>query len=74
MQPLIAVPAVAALVYRAWSRNSLTPLGIVTAIVTAIIHTIHPWSIFFALLALFFLLGTAVTKVRFNATIPSPPL
>lgn len=64
MQPLIAVLATLALVYRAWSKKSLTPVGMVTAVVTAVVHTIHPWSVFFILLALFFLLGNAVTKVR----------
>lgn len=63
MHPYIAVPATCALVYRAWSRKSLTPAGIVTAALTAIVHAIHPWSIFFALLVVFFLAGTAVTKV-----------
>ena len=63
MQPLIAVPAVAILVLRAYSNNSLTPLGIVVAALTAVVHAIHPWSIFFALLVVFFLGGTAVTKV-----------
>ena len=63
MKPYIAVPAVAALVYRAWSRKSLTPVGIATALVVAVIHAIHPWSVFFALLAVFFLAGTTVTKV-----------
>ena len=63
MRPLIAVPATAALVYRAYSRKSLTPLGIAIATLTAVVHAIHPWSIFFALLVVFFLAGTAVTKV-----------
>ena len=63
MQPLIAVPAIAALLYRAWSHRSLTPAGIVVAGLTAVIHAIHPWSIFFVLLGIFFLAGTAVTKV-----------
>lgn len=63
MKPYIAVPAIAALVYRAWSRKSLTPIGIATALVVAIVHAIHPWSVFFALLATFFLAGTTVTKV-----------
>lgn len=63
MRPLIAVPATLALVYRAWSRKSLTPTGIFVAAVTAAIHAIHPWSVFFALLVVFFLAGTAVTKV-----------
>ena len=65
MHPYIAVPATLALVYRAWSRNSLTPAGIVVAALTAVVHAIHPWSIFFALLVVFFLSGTAVTKVCF---------
>lgn len=63
MKPIIAVPAIAALVYRAYSRKSLTPVGIFTAFATAIVHAIHPWSVYFALLAVFFLAGTAVTKV-----------
>ncbi|KAL2039981.1 hypothetical protein N7G274_007384 [Stereocaulon virgatum] len=66
MHPYIAVPATCALVYRAWSRKSLTPAGIVTAAFTAIIHAIHPWSIFFALLVVFFLAGTAVTKIKYE--------
>lgn len=36
MKPTIAVPATLLLVYRAYSRNSLTPLGIVVAALTAI--------------------------------------
>ena len=64
MKPAIAVPAIAALVYRAWSRKSLTPLGIATALLTAVAHAVHPYSVCFALLAVFFLLGTAVTKVN----------
>ncbi|MCJ1472342.1 hypothetical protein MMC13_000989 [Lambiella insularis] len=64
MHPYIAIPAIALLVYRAWSRNSLTPLGIVVATLTAVVHAIHPWSVFFALLVVFFLGGTTVTKVK----------
>ncbi|KAL6706468.1 hypothetical protein ACN47E_005407 [Coniothyrium glycines] len=64
MKPTIAVPAIAALVYRAYSRKSLTPIGILTAFIAAIVHAIHPWGVFFALLAVFFLAGTAVTKVK----------
>jgi uncharacterized membrane protein len=63
MKPFIAIPAIAALVYRAWSHKSLTPIGILTAIVVAVVHAIHPWSVFFALLAVFFLAGNAATKV-----------
>lgn len=64
MHPYIAIPATAALIYRAYSRNSLTPAGIVAAALTAVIHALHPWSVFFALLGVFFLSGTAVTKAR----------
>ncbi|KAH7414322.1 integral membrane protein DUF92-domain-containing protein [Phaeosphaeria sp. MPI-PUGE-AT-0046c] len=64
MKPYVAVPAIAALVYRAWSRKSLTTVGILTAFATAIVHAIHPWSVFFALLAVFFLAGNAATKVK----------
>lgn len=66
MKPLIAIPAIIALVYRAYSRKSLTPVGILTALATAVVHAIHPWSVFIALLAVFFLAGTAVTKVSMS--------
>ncbi|KAL1969642.1 hypothetical protein VTN77DRAFT_8195 [Rasamsonia byssochlamydoides] len=64
MKPLIAVPAVTALAYRAWSRKSLTPAGLVAAILTAIVHAVHPWSAPFFLLAVFYLGGTTATKVK----------
>ncbi|KAK8216152.1 integral membrane protein DUF92-domain-containing protein [Phyllosticta capitalensis] len=64
MKPVIAVPATAALVYRAWSRKSLTPLGIFVAALTAVAHAVHPWSVFFVQLVVFFLAGTAATKVK----------
>lgn len=63
MQPYVAVPATVALVWRAYSRDSLTPAGLVVATLTAIAHAVHPWSVFFALLGVFFLTGTAVTRV-----------
>lgn len=66
MKAWIAAPATAALVYRAWSRNSLTSLGIVVAALTAMVHAIHPWSTPFALLVVFFLAGTTVTKVLYS--------
>lgn len=69
MKPAVAVPAIAALVYRAWSRKSLTPPGIAVALLTAVAHAVHPWSVFFTLLAVFFLTGTAATKVP----LPSHP-
>ncbi len=64
MHPYIAVPAIVALVWRAYSRNSLTPAGLVVATMTAVVHAIHPWNVFFAMLVVFFLAGTAVTKVN----------
>lgn len=64
MNPLLATICIAALVYRAYSHNSLTPAGILAAVVTATIHALHPWPVFFALLCLFFLAGTAATKVK----------
>ncbi|EFR02387.1 DUF92 domain-containing protein [Nannizzia gypsea CBS 118893] len=64
MKAIIAVPATLLLVHRAWSRKSLTPLGIVFAALTAVIHAIHPSSTPFALLIVFFLGGTRVTKVK----------
>ncbi|KAL8678871.1 MAG: hypothetical protein Q9186_004806 [Xanthomendoza sp. 1 TL-2023] len=64
MHPYVAVPATVALVWRAYSHNSLTPAGLVVAALTAFVHAIHPWSVFFALLVVFFLAGTAVTKVK----------
>ncbi|KAL8832294.1 MAG: hypothetical protein Q9191_000348 [Dirinaria sp. TL-2023a] len=62
MRPEIAIPATVALIFRAYSRRSLTPAGIIVAALTAVVHAVHPWSVFFALLGVFFLSGTAVTK------------
>lgn len=59
----IAVPATVALVFRAYSKKSLTTTGIIAAALTAAVHALHPWSVFFSLLGVFFLAGTAVTKV-----------
>jgi uncharacterized membrane protein len=64
MKPIFAIPATLALVYRAYSRKSLTPTGILTAALTATIHALHPYSAPFVLLCVFFLAGTAVTKVK----------
>ena len=64
MKAIIAVPATLAVIYRAWSHKSLTPAGMVVATLTATAHAVHPWSLPFALLIVFFLAGTRVTKVR----------
>ncbi|KAL7786645.1 integral membrane protein DUF92 domain-containing protein [Trichoderma ceciliae] len=66
MKPIIAVPAVAILVLRAWRKKSLTPTGLAAATATAIAHAYHPWNLPFVLLAVFFLAGTRVTHVKEN--------
>ncbi|KAI5300202.1 ERMES complex subunit, partial [Ascosphaera pollenicola] len=64
MQPILAVLAVGALVYRAWSHRSLTPVGIFAAFLTAVAHVLHPSALPFTLLAAFFIAGTKATKVK----------
>ncbi|KAI1135549.1 integral membrane protein DUF92-domain-containing protein [Hypoxylon sp. FL0543] len=64
MKAIIALPATLALVYRAYSHKSLTPLGIFAAALTAAAHAIHPWNLPFVLLCVFFLAGTRVTKIK----------
>lgn len=64
MHPLLSIPVTLAILYRAYSRRSLTPLGLLAAGLTAVAHAYHPWSVFYALLAVFFFSGTAVTKVK----------
>lgn len=64
MKLIIAAPATCALVYRAWSRNSLTPAGIFVAALTAVAHAYHPWNLPFVLLCVFFLAGTRVTHIK----------
>ncbi|EFW18326.1 hypothetical protein D8B26_005130 [Coccidioides posadasii str. Silveira] len=64
MKPIVAVPATLLLVYRAWSRKSLTPLGIIFATLTAIVHSFHPSPAPFAFLGVFYLGGTSMTKIK----------
>lgn len=66
MKAVIAAPAIAALLYRAHIHKSLTPAGLVVAGLTAAAHAVHPWSLPFVLLGVFFLLGTKVTKIKKN--------
>ncbi|OAA62536.1 integral membrane protein DUF92 [Niveomyces insectorum RCEF 264] len=66
MKPVIAVPAIVALLYRAHSKKSLTPAGLVAAGLTAAAHAVHPWSLPFVLLGVFFLAGTRATHVKKN--------
>lgn len=63
MKPFLAVPIIAALLHRAWSRKSLTPLGLAAAALTAVAHALNPWSLPLFLLLVFYLGGTKATKV-----------
>ncbi|ODQ67469.1 hypothetical protein NADFUDRAFT_40626 [Nadsonia fulvescens var. elongata DSM 6958] len=53
-----------AMVYRAYKRRSLTPLGILAAILTGVVHSLHPWSVFLFLLLAFYVSGTIFTGVN----------
>ncbi|KAL4920721.1 integral membrane protein DUF92-domain-containing protein [Aspergillus aurantiobrunneus] len=64
MNPFISIPLIVALLHRAWSRKSLTPLGLVAAALTAIAHALNPWSLPLFLLLVFYLGGTRATKVK----------
>ncbi|KAL4932952.1 DUF92 domain-containing protein [Aspergillus undulatus] len=64
MKPYLSVPIIAALLHRAWSRNSLTPVGLVAAAITAVAHAINPWSLPLFLLLVFYVGGTKATKVK----------
>ncbi|KAL2444136.1 hypothetical protein ABEF95_015151 [Exophiala dermatitidis] len=64
MRAIIAGPLTLLLILRAYTRQSLTPLGILAAGLTATIHALHPSAIPFTLLCTFFLLGTTATKVK----------
>lgn len=61
---------VTALIIYSAAKNKLTPGGIAAAIVTAGIHMIHPWGVFFNLLVGFFVAGTVGTKVRTPCLFP----
>lgn len=69
MKPIISVPIIAALLHRAWSRRSLTPVGLVAAALTAIGHALNPWSLPLFLLLVFYVGGTKATKVRTPTTL-----
>ncbi|KAL4800300.1 integral membrane protein DUF92-domain-containing protein [Aspergillus venezuelensis] len=64
MHPFLAVPIIAALLHRAWSRKSLTPVGLVAAAATAVAHALNPWSLPLFLLLVFYVGGTKATKVK----------
>jgi uncharacterized membrane protein len=69
MKPIIAIPATLLLVYRAYSKKSLTPGGILAATLTAVAHAVHPWNLPFALLIVFFLAGTRATHVSLSLSL-----
>ncbi|KAF7506849.1 hypothetical protein GJ744_011195 [Endocarpon pusillum] len=64
MKPLYSLPVTGYLIYRSYTHNSLTPLGILTAALTALLHSSHPSALPFSLLVVFFLAGTRATKVK----------
>ncbi|KAI9368047.1 integral membrane protein DUF92-domain-containing protein [Aspergillus egyptiacus] len=64
MHPVLSILIIVALVHRAYSRKSLTPLGLVAAVLTAIAHAANPWSLPLVLLLVFYLGGTKATKVK----------
>ncbi|QUC20308.1 uncharacterized protein UV8b_04549 [Ustilaginoidea virens] len=66
MKPIVAIPLTLVLVFRAWSKNSLTPAGLFAATLTAAAHAYHPWNLPFALLCVFFLAGTRATHIKQN--------
>lgn len=59
------ITATIGLVTYASARKKLTLGGILSGILVAGVHMLHPWPAFFWLLIIFFLLGTVVTKVRY---------
>ncbi|KAF8463072.1 integral membrane protein DUF92-domain-containing protein [Kalaharituber pfeilii] len=61
---LITVLTTFLLVYRAHTRRSLTPPAIFSAVLTAIIHSLHPTALPFTLLIVFYFLGTTATKAK----------
>ncbi|KAJ9635718.1 uncharacterized protein PV06_08858 [Exophiala oligosperma] len=64
MRATIAIPCIVALLLRAYTRRSLTPLGLLSAGLSASVHALHPSALPFTLLGTFFLLGTQATKVK----------
>ena len=50
MHPAISASIAAVLVIYAGVRRSLSPPGLVTALLTAVAHAVHPWGLFIGLL------------------------
>ncbi|PWW77814.1 hypothetical protein C7212DRAFT_314106 [Tuber magnatum] len=64
MNLIFAFLATALLVVRALSRNSLTTAGILSAVLTALVHALHPWNLPFVLLITFYALAIRATRVK----------
>jgi uncharacterized membrane protein len=64
MYPLLSLPVTIYLIHRSYTRQSLTPLGILTATLTALLHSAHSSPLPFTLLVVFFLAGTTATKLN----------
>lgn len=52
------------LALKAHKGKSLTPLGIAASIITGLIHTSHPWIVYFLLLAGFYFSSSKFTKLK----------
>lgn len=64
MKAIVAAPALGLMIYRAYSKKSLTTGGLVAATITGIAHAFHPWNMPFVLLCVFFLAGSRVTYIK----------
>jgi uncharacterized membrane protein len=64
MQPYISLPIAILITTRAYRRRSLTPLGCAIAFLSALAHSLPQSSLPFALLLVFFVLGTSASKVK----------
>lgn len=64
MNLFISLPITVLILLRAYRRNSLTPVGLVAAGITAVIHSLHPSPVPFTLLGTFFITGTTATKIH----------
>jgi uncharacterized protein (TIGR00297 family) len=64
MRAVIAIPITLLVDTWAYTRGSLTLPGILVATLTATLHALHPSALPFTLLFVFFVVGTAATKVK----------
>lgn len=64
MNLIFAFIATTILVVRAVSRKSLNLAGIVSAVLTAAVHALHPWNLPFVLLLTFYSLSIYATRIK----------